>query len=36
MAMLDVDDIHTYYGETYVLQGMSLPSSGGRPPPAWP
>ncbi len=22
--MLKVDDIHTYYGESYVLQGISL------------
>ena len=22
--MLDVRDIHTYYGESYVLQGLSL------------
>jgi branched-chain amino acid transport system ATP-binding protein len=24
MAMLDVQDIHTYYGDSYVLQGLSL------------
>jgi branched-chain amino acid transport system ATP-binding protein len=24
MAILEVDDIHTYYGEAYVLQGLSL------------
>ena len=24
MAILEVDDIHTYYGEAYVLQGVSL------------
>jgi branched-chain amino acid transport system ATP-binding protein len=24
MAMLEVDDIHTYYGDAYVLQGLSL------------
>jgi branched-chain amino acid transport system ATP-binding protein len=24
MAILEVDDIHTYYGDAYVLQGMSL------------
>src|SRR5712691_4808600 len=24
MAILDVQDIHTYYGDAYVLQGMSL------------
>jgi branched-chain amino acid transport system ATP-binding protein len=24
MAILDVDDIHTYYGDAYVLQGLSL------------
>ena len=24
MAMLEVEDIHTYYGEAYVLQGLSL------------
>jgi branched-chain amino acid transport system ATP-binding protein len=24
MAILDVEDIHTYYGDAYVLQGMSL------------
>jgi branched-chain amino acid transport system ATP-binding protein len=24
MAILDVEDIHTYYGEAYVLQGLSL------------
>ncbi len=24
MAMLDVEDIHTYYGDAYVLQGLSL------------
>jgi len=24
MAILDVRDIHTYYGEAYVLQGLSL------------
>ena len=24
MAILDVQDIHTYYGEAYVLQGLSL------------
>src|SRR5947209_18622648 len=24
MAILDIADIHTYYGEAYVLQGLSL------------
>jgi branched-chain amino acid transport system ATP-binding protein len=24
MAILEVEDIHTYYGEAYVLQGVSL------------
>src|SRR5579863_10338131 len=24
MAILDVQDVHTYYGEAYVLQGLSL------------
>ena len=24
MAMLDVDEIHTYYGESHVLHGVSL------------
>src|ERR1700739_3116836 len=24
MAILDVQDIHTYYGDAYVLQGLSL------------
>src|SRR5262245_21900065 len=24
MAILEVDDIHTYYGDAYVLQGLSL------------
>jgi branched-chain amino acid transport system ATP-binding protein len=24
MALLEVDDIHTYYGDAYVLQGLSL------------
>src|SRR3990172_4817224 len=24
MAILEVEDIHTYYGDTYVLQGLSL------------
>src|SRR5215468_7552130 len=24
MAILQVDDIHTYYGDAYVLQGLSL------------
>ena len=24
MAILEVQDIHTYYGEAYVLQGLSL------------
>src|SRR5260370_28485594 len=24
MAILDVEDIHTYYGDAYVLQGLSL------------
>ena len=24
MAILEVEDIHTYYGDAYVLQGMSL------------
>ena len=24
MRILDVDDIHTYYGDSYVLQGLSL------------
>src|SRR6202165_3899607 len=24
MAILEVQDIHTYYGDAYVLQGMSL------------
>src|SRR3974390_658299 len=24
MAILDVQDIHTYYGDTYVLQGLSI------------
>src|SRR6516164_3252855 len=24
MAILDIEDIHTYYGEAYVLQGLSL------------
>ena len=24
MAILEVEDIHTYYGEAYVLQGTSL------------
>ena len=23
--MLDIKDIHTYYGKSYVLQGVSLP-----------
>ena len=22
--MLEIDDVHTYYGDSYVLQGMSL------------
>src|SRR5262245_62903810 len=24
MAILDVQDVHTYYGDAYVLQGLSL------------
>src|SRR3569832_623679 len=24
MAILDIQDVHTYYGEAYVLQGLSL------------
>ena len=24
MAILEVKDIHTYYGDAYVLQGLSL------------
>ena len=24
MAILSVEDIHTYYGDAYVLQGLSL------------
>ena len=24
MAILEVHDIHTYYGDSYVLQGLSL------------
>ena len=24
MAILEVQDIHTYYGDAYVLQGLSL------------
>ena len=24
MAILEIQDIHTYYGDAYVLQGMSL------------
>ncbi|MGB7012439.1 MAG: ATP-binding cassette domain-containing protein, partial [Pseudolabrys sp.] len=24
MAILDVQDIHTYYGDAYVLQGLTL------------
>jgi branched-chain amino acid transport system ATP-binding protein len=24
MAILEVDDIHTYYGDAYVLQGLCL------------
>src|SRR5574341_2409998 len=24
MPMLEVEDIHTYYGESYILQGLSL------------
>src|SRR5438309_4895751 len=24
MAILEVEDIHTYYGDAYVLQGLSL------------
>ena len=27
MAILEVEDIHTYYGDAYVLQGLSLSSS---------
>ncbi len=27
--MLVVDDIHTYYGESYVLQGLSLEVTAG-------
>jgi branched-chain amino acid transport system ATP-binding protein len=30
MAILDVEDIHTYYGESYVLQGLSLSLEDGR------
>ena len=26
MAILEVHDIHTYYGDAYVLQGLSLRS----------
>jgi branched-chain amino acid transport system ATP-binding protein len=29
-AMLAVEDIHTYYGESYVLQGISLTVERGR------
>jgi branched-chain amino acid transport system ATP-binding protein len=29
-SMLAVEDIHTYYGESYVLQGISLAVGGGR------
>jgi len=24
MAILDIQDVHTYYGDAYVLQGLSL------------
>src|SRR3546814_14366347 len=30
MAILDIHDIHTYYGEAYVLQGLSLQLEEGR------
>jgi branched-chain amino acid transport system ATP-binding protein len=30
MALLEVRDIHTYYGDSYVLQGLSLTLSQGR------
>ena len=30
MAILEVQDIHTYYGDAYVLQGMSLKLEQGR------
>ena len=30
MAILDVQDIHTYYGDAYVLQGLSLQLEAGR------
>jgi branched-chain amino acid transport system ATP-binding protein len=30
MAILDVEDIHTYYGESYILQGLSLSLEDGR------
>ena len=29
-GMLEVRDIHTYYGDSYVLQGVSLRSSAAR------
>ncbi len=30
MAILDVEDIHTYYGDAYVLQGLSLKLEAGQ------
>ena len=24
MSILEVEDIHTYYGDSYILQGLSL------------
>ena len=29
MAILEVQDIHTYYGDAYVLQGLSLQARAG-------
>ncbi len=30
MSLLDVDDIHTYYEHSHILQGVSLQAAGGR------
>ena len=30
MAILEVQDIHTYYGDAYVLQGLSMQLEQGR------
>ena len=33
-ALLTVAEIHTYYGDSYVLQGLSLTLHKGRSPPS--